>query len=284
MKAYDAIGFMQGRLSPVIDGRIQSFPWPYWRDEFLLAKDLGFGLMEWTLDQERLYENPLMLIDGREDICRLSSAHSIDIPSLTGDCFMQAPFWKASGAHGFALESDFMSVASACQAIGIGIIVIPLVDNGRLENMSQEDKLVRFLEAQSRTLEGSRLKIAFESDFPPEELRRFIHRLDPNLFGINYDIGNSASLGFKPIDEFDAYGRRILNVHVKDRLIAGTTVPLGTGNADFDSVFAELSKIKYAGRFILQTARTEGRNHGELLLRYREMTASWLIHSRLYTA
>jgi hexulose-6-phosphate isomerase len=35
------IGFMQGRLSPMIDGRIQSFPWDYWENEFSLAKEIG---------------------------------------------------------------------------------------------------------------------------------------------------------------------------------------------------------------------------------------------------
>ena len=45
------------------------------------------------------------------------------------------------------------------------------------------------------------------------------------------DIGNSASLGLNPLDEFEAFGDRILNVHVKDRVLGGTTVPLGLGNA-----------------------------------------------------
>ena len=30
------IGFMQGRLSPQVDGKIQAFPWVHWRDEQLV--------------------------------------------------------------------------------------------------------------------------------------------------------------------------------------------------------------------------------------------------------
>ena len=52
------IGFMQGRLSPVIDGKIQSFPWETWQSEIKIAKNIGFNMMEWTLDQHNLYENP----------------------------------------------------------------------------------------------------------------------------------------------------------------------------------------------------------------------------------
>ena len=39
------IGFVQGRLSPLVDGNIQAFPRDYWRHEFALAEQLGFDLM-----------------------------------------------------------------------------------------------------------------------------------------------------------------------------------------------------------------------------------------------
>ena len=44
------IGFMQGRLSEVVDGKIQAFPWRGWQEEFRQARKIGIGLMEWTLD------------------------------------------------------------------------------------------------------------------------------------------------------------------------------------------------------------------------------------------
>ena len=43
------IGFMQGRLSPLVDGRIQSFPWNTWEKEITHAKSLGFSIMEWDV-------------------------------------------------------------------------------------------------------------------------------------------------------------------------------------------------------------------------------------------
>jgi hexulose-6-phosphate isomerase len=55
------IGFMQGRLSPMIDGRIQSFPWSYWEDEFLLAEKIEVHLMEWTIDSKKVEGNPIYL-------------------------------------------------------------------------------------------------------------------------------------------------------------------------------------------------------------------------------
>ncbi|OGO29027.1 MAG: xylose isomerase [Chloroflexi bacterium RBG_16_52_11] len=267
---------MQGRLSPLINGRIQAFPWANWKDEFSQAEQIGIHLMEWTLDQDRLYKNPLLTETGQAEIRALCQRHGLSIPSLTGDCFMQAPLWKEQGDKRAALERDFREVAKGCAAVGISMIVVPLVDNGRLENTEQENTLVDFLENQTEFLASHALKVVFESDFAPVELARFISRLDPALFGINYDIGNSAALGFNPQEEFAAYGARIVNVHVKDRVLGGTTVPMGTGSANFDAVFAALAKIKYQGNFILQTARADDGNHANTLCAYRDTTRSWI--------
>jgi hexulose-6-phosphate isomerase len=121
--------------------------------------------------------------------------------------------------------------------------------------------------------------IVFECDYKPRELARFIAQLGPE-YGINYDIGNSASLGYDPVEEIHAYGSRILNVHVKDRIRGGTTVPLGTGNANFPAAFSALRRARYDGNYILQTARATQGDHAAVLRRYRDMTERWLGEAR----
>jgi hexulose-6-phosphate isomerase len=156
------------------------------------------------------------------------------------------------------------------------MIVVPLVDNGRLDKAEQENVLVDFLLAQQFFLAQHHLQVIFESDLIPTELARFIARLPAGQFGINYDVGNSAALGLKPTEELAAYGARVVNVHVKDRLLGGTSVPLRSGSADFDAVFAALAQKNYRGNFILQTARTADGKHSEVLSSYREMTDLWI--------
>jgi L-ribulose-5-phosphate 3-epimerase len=270
------LGFMQGRLSPMVGGKIQAFPWDHWQEEFAAAQDLGLGLMEWTIDQERLHENPLMRADGRETIRALMEKCALRIPSLTGDCFMQAPFWKEKGALRDRLVCDFEAVIDACGDLDVQFVVFPLVDNGRLESRVQEDGLVRMLDEMMPSLSARGVKVVFECDYKPAELARLMERLDPSVFGVNYDIGNSAALGFDPQEELRSYGERILNVHVKDRLLGGTTVPLGTGNADFEKVFAGLGSLGYRGNYIMQTARASDGNHGAALEKYRNMTTGWI--------
>jgi L-ribulose-5-phosphate 3-epimerase len=276
MEAIADIGFMQGRLSPLVNNRIQAFPWDTWQREICIASQLGFRVMEWTIDQERLHENPLLTVAGQAEIAEVCQRYGVSIPSLTGDCFMQAPFWKAAGDERRTLEDDFLAVSAACAAVGISMIVVPLVDNGRVESPAQEDTLVEFLERHATLLATLGLQVVFESDGDPEALARFIGRLDRSRFGINYDIGNSAALGFDPRLEIRAYGDRILNVHVKDRLRGGPTVALGNGHADFDAVFAALRQAEYRGHYILQTARAVDDDHASVLCRYRDMTAHWV--------
>jgi hexulose-6-phosphate isomerase len=234
--------------------------------------------MEWTLDQENLYSNPLMTDHGRIRIRELCKENAISIPSITGDCFMQAPFWKARELEAARLEQDFIAVCKACHLLGIKQVVVPLVDNGRIENRDHEDRLVDVLSGWQDQLSLMNIRIIFESDFNPKELARLLSRLDVTLFGINYDIGNSAAQGWNAEDEFEAYGQLIVNVHIKDRIVGGSTVPLGTGNADFEAVFIQLGKINYKGNFILQTARSTGLDHERTLGIYRDMTLAWALN------
>ena len=157
--------------------------------------------MEWTLDHEDLSENPLMSIDGRKEIRALSNSHEIKIPSVTGDCFMQAPFWKASNdkiKHELLIE--FQKIIGACGGLGVCLLVVPLVDNGSINSKMEEDSLVDGLLSLEYYLEKSGVRIAFETDYDPVQANRFIRRFAPEL-GINYDIGNSAALGFSAIEK-----------------------------------------------------------------------------------
>ena len=105
------------------------------------------------------------------------------------------------------------------------------------------------------------IRLIFESDLPPLELKKFISLFDKKYFGINYDVGNSASLNYKINDEFKSYGNYIFNIHIKDRKKFGGTVRLGKGNANFKCLFKNLKKIDYKNNLILQTARSKTNKH-----------------------
>ena len=269
------VGFMQGRLSPPVDGKIQAFPAAHWRDEYPIAQELGLWLMEWTLDQDDLARNPLMTTPGRAEIRSLGAQHGIAVETLTGDLFMQAPFWNQTGGERRRLLEEFDAVLDAAAEAGISIVVVPLVDNGRAD-LAAHGVLEEALLARMPDLLARGLVIAFESDLPPRELRAFIARFPDCAFGVNYDLGNSASLGYDCEAEIASYGARIVNVHIKDRLRGGTTVPLGSGAADLPRALRLLQQAGYSGRYILQTARAADGDDVSALKRYRDMSLTWL--------
>lgn len=271
--ASDKIGFILGRLSPVENGRIQSFPWANWKKEFELANQNGINLIEWTVDTPTLSKNPIATSNLIREIADISLEHKIEIPSVTCDLFMENPPWKSDVQ---ILENVLIQIMSNMKFISAKMLVIPLVDNSSITDTTALDILIKFFERIGSCIEENNIQICFESDFSPSKLAHFISKFPGENFGINYDIGNSASLGFHPVEEIKSYGSRILNVHVKDREIGGPSVPLSKGSADFDLVFKSLSENRYSGNFILQTARSTEGEHLSALLKYRSMVRDWI--------
>jgi hexulose-6-phosphate isomerase len=184
---------------------------------------------------------------------------------------MQAPFWKANGPLRDQLLLDLAAIVQAAFAIGANLIVMPLVDNGALETSEQEGVLRASLLTLQPLLAQTGVRIAFETDLDPDAQMAFLADFPAGHFGINFDVGNSASLGWAPRLEIPRIAPRLLNVHVKDRRLGGTTVPLGEGDADLATVFALLEAVGYDGQMILQTARAADGDHCTAAMRYRDL-------------
>lgn len=272
----ERIGFMQGRLSPLVKGKIQAFPKDHWRQEMFLASKNNLASMEWTLDYEEFNLNPIMTTSGQLSISQLQQQTGVNIVSLTGDLFMQEPFWQSVGQKKEKLIDCFVMVCNQCASAKVPFVVVPLVDNGRLRDKIEEHALLEFFIDWSAHSQPEGLTVLFESDYDPKTLSCFLSKLPVDKFGINYDTGNSASFGFDPEEEIAHYGNRILNVHVKDRLYNGPTVPLGEGAADLAKQIKLLEDIGYKGCYILQTARAGDNEHLNAILSYRQMVLKFM--------
>ena len=266
------VGVMQGRLSPMINNRIQQFPWDSWPNEFVLASKIDIKLIEWTIDTFKFYKNPLINLNQWEEINLIMEKNSISIPSVTCDYFMENPPWKTDLK---LVKEGISSILQGMRNIKSKILVIPLVDNSSLPDSSSVKIIQKLFTDLIPEITQNKLQIAFECDLNPKKLSEFISKFDRNYFGINYDIGNSSSLGFNPTEEFKAYGSRIINVHVKDRKLNGATVPLGEGDADFLGIFRLLHEENYQGNLILQTARSKEGKDSEVLVKYKNLVEEW---------
>ena len=75
-----------------------------------------------------------------EKIVELCEEYEFSIPSLTGDLFHAVTFWKATDSTVYKeLTDDFEAIITSCANINIKLVVVPLVDNGSIENSQQEN-------------------------------------------------------------------------------------------------------------------------------------------------
>ena len=106
-------------------------------------------------------------------------------------------------------------------------------------------------------IEDKGINLSLETDLDPKSFLELLNKFNSKRITVNYDIGNSASLGFDLIEELDTYGNRITDIHIKDRVLNGGPVVLGEGNADFKLFFTKLKEFNYKGPFIMQAYRDD---------------------------
>jgi L-ribulose-5-phosphate 3-epimerase len=248
---------MQGRLLPPVGGRFQSFPRERWRDEFELAARAGLNGIEWIFDVYGEDVNPLCSDSGAKEMLILSQQTGAQVRSLCADYFIDRPFLRSSESERKELIQKLQWLLQRCAALGIVRVVIPFVDHSRIENRDEEEIVLAIVQTILPEAERCNVELHLETSLAPAVFESLLSRCSHPLIRANYDSGNSASLGYDVREEFAAYGDRIGSVHIKDRKVAGGTVPLGAGNADFQGLFRGLAMLNYKGDYVLQIARSE---------------------------
>jgi len=257
---------MQGRLVPPEEGRFQSFPRQRWRDEFPRANQAGIDYIEWIhdaygegKDATGRPANPILSPEGLAEFDALKQKHNIATPALCADWFMDVPFLRCSPAERTRREQHLHTLIPIAKRIDATRIILPFVDHSRINGEYEKQTVVEILKRALPIAEQQNIELHLETDLNPEEFAELLSRLVHPLLKANWDSGNSSGLGYIASEEFAAYGERIGSVHIKDRRskFAGgiATMPLGTGSADFDDVFAAMQSIRYNRGITLQVAR-----------------------------
>lgn len=273
------IGIMQGRLGPPSDGRFQSFPRETWADEFAFAAAAHLDCIEWIYDQYGEDVNPIATDEGIDDILRLSDRHGVRVASVCADYFMDRPLVRVSSADLETRLSALLWLEERCHRLGIERIVLPFVDASRIDTTEDFDEVVSTIKRASGPAGVLGIELHLETSLAPDRFAELLSHFDPELVKVNYDVGNSASLGYRPREEFEAYGDRVGSVHIKDRIKGGGTVPLGTGDADLPVVFGCLQDEDYSGDFVMQIARDVPGDEVGWATRHRTLILDAIAHA-----
>jgi len=255
---------MQGRLTPQFGELIQSFPKNNWENEFEIADALGLHGIEWTIDLNHFDSHPLLM----DNFARNKYVSRDKSKFVTCDFFMQLEIFKDTASRIDIAEVLLIKMILSKCVGNDATLIVPLVDFGEPITSTDWKYVTKMFLKLTPLLKDVNSRIICELSTNPDHQLEFISNFSSDSFGINYDIGNSASLGWDPKTEIDVLKNVIRHIHIKDRKLNGSTVPLGQGNANFIQISQSLNQISYKGNYTLQCARIAGQTEIMTIQKY----------------
>jgi len=257
MLTKNKIGVMQGRLLKKYKGQYQAHPVGYWGLEFSLAQSLGLDVIEFILDYDDVELNPLIYQGGVERLKKVIKRNGVGVVSICADYFMKYHLHSADKEIQKQSMAMLERLILSSSAIGVKNIVIPCVDSSSLKTQNDRDRFIEAIKTFEGKLYEVDINLCLETDLDPVNFSKLLEKISSSKVTVNYDTGNSASLGYDCNEELAAYGDKISDIHIKDRVRGGGSTLLGQGDVKFDVFFESLSKYKYDGPFIFQAYRDD---------------------------
>ena len=84
--------------------------------------------------------------------------------------------------------------------LNIKDIVIPCVDQSSLKNQKEVNNFVKNISSIMSEAEKLDINISLETDLAPKPFADLIEKINSKNLTVNYDMGNSAALGYDPIE------------------------------------------------------------------------------------
>ncbi len=250
-----AYGIMQGRLLPCFKSNYQSHPVGLWNQEFELAYENNLKYIEFIVDAYLYHFNPILNREGLNEIKKIIELNSVEVKSICADIFMQWPLKNMQkqeiNKYGWILEN----LVSNLSELGGSDIVLPFVDSSSLKNKNEMDFVASFLNDFEQICLRKNINLSLETDLKPETFHKFLSNIKNSKVRVNYDSGNSASLGYKFDEEVKLYGDKISNIHIKDRKFNMGPILLGEGDAELKKVKEFINREEYNGLVVFQAFR-----------------------------
>jgi L-ribulose-5-phosphate 3-epimerase len=248
---------MQGRLLPKYKGRYQAHPVGYWENEFRIAGGLGLNCIEFIFDYNDFEINPLWSTEGRNKILEVTKLTGVRVYSVCADFFMECPLHSIIEEERSFSKNILIELIQNCNELEIKDIVIPCVDQSSLASLQCIERFKEQLHEVTPVAQNLGIRLSLETDLPPLPFKELLNELNSKSVTVNYDTGNSASLGYDFREELECYGDRISDLHIKDRVLDGGSVFLGTGDVSLSDFLREFEKYEFKGPIIMQLCRDD---------------------------
>lgn len=245
----ERIGIFQGRLVPSTNGQLQCSPGARWREEFVIAGELGLSHVELLAERAFTPTNPLWSGAGRAALADAARVSGVDVVSLCSEEPLDLPV----SAPEFAAEV-VPRLATAAGDLGLAIVVLPMFEASGLDRVEWAP-MAAHLRALAEALAPHGTRVALECPLPAEAVLGFLALVASPAVGVCYDLGNTTAAGYVPARELPVVAPFLWHVHAKDRDAAGANVRYGTGLVDFPGALAVLAALGYDGRITMEATR-----------------------------
>jgi L-ribulose-5-phosphate 3-epimerase len=246
------IGVMQGRLSPRPANRLQAFPHESWAEEFALAKRVGYSYLEWIYEAERAAENPIASAAGRAAIRACAAESGLPVGSVCADYFMIHRLAGERRAEQRENAEALCELVRWAGELGATRILLPLLETSALTSPEAVAEATESIRSVGATLDECGIVLGLEMEIPGPDYARVIRGIGHDKVRAYYDTGNSTAQGLDIATDIVPLLPLLEAVHLKDRLVSGTSRPFGHGAANFGGFFAVLSQAGYRGDFLTQ--------------------------------
>ncbi|HWA76120.1 MAG TPA: sugar phosphate isomerase/epimerase family protein [Polyangiaceae bacterium] len=250
MKRY--IGIQQGRLSPRRDGKLQSFPHGAWQREFSIAARIGFDAIEWLFESDRAEQNPLCSAAGRAEIKRVTAGSGVSVRSVCASYFIVNRLAGDSAAQTEKNVRALCELIDQCAEIGAQRLLLPLLEGAAVDTPELQGCVLKSLEVAAPIAARAGLVLGLEMEIAGSDYAALVERAGHPSVRAYYDTGNSTAQGFDIAVDVKPLLPLLCAVHVKDRKVRGGSVPIGSGDTNYDGFLRTLAGANFTGDFVFE--------------------------------
>lgn len=148
-----------------------------------------------------------------------------------------------------------LDTIEACRDFGCHNILVPFFGKDtelNMENKADIARVVDVLNELGPRAQAAGVTLGLENTLSADDNLALLDKVTAPGVAVYYDVGNNFSKGRDPAAEIKKLGKRICQIHLKDKAL------LGQGPIDFNAVKAAILDIDYKGWLVLETGAPTG--------------------------
>ncbi len=250
---------VQGRFSSMVADKYQHFPIHNWRNEFNLARSMGFDGIEWIVSD---FSNPIFDPQTRLEIIKICRKTGIEITSISLDVLMQKTLNRFSDEE---IHWLFHHISLIAADVGLQRVSIPIEETSGIKDEKTMLQVKTKLQMINFNYRCKPFSLAIETDLKPSAIGDLLREKTLEELGVLVDIGNAAANGFRLQEYFKILSKKIYSLHIKDRMNkGGISVPLGDGFAEFNFLTKNIEKLTNLKDIVIQAYRSKENYESDL--------------------